>query len=49
MAYFDLSKLNSVYANALKSSNPNCIGNRRDKVALKTTCITNVKFKMLRK
>jgi len=47
MTCFDLSKLNLVYANALKSSNPNCIGNRQDKVALKTTCITNVKFKML--
>jgi len=28
--------------------NPNCNGNRRDKVALKTTCIKNVKFKIIK-
>jgi len=28
--------------------NPNCNGNRRDKVALKTTCIKNVKFKLIK-
>jgi len=30
-----------------KCSNPNCNGNRRDKVALRTTCIKNVKFKII--
>jgi len=29
-------------------SNPNSKGNRRDKVALKTTCIKNVKFKFIK-
>jgi len=28
--------------------NPNCCGNRRDKVALRTTCIKNVKFKIIK-
>ena len=27
---------------------PNCNGNRRDKVALRTTCIKNVKFKIIK-
>jgi len=31
-----------------KSSNPNCNGNRRDKVALRTTRIKNVKFKIIK-
>jgi len=31
-----------------KRSNPNRYGNRRDKVALKTTCIKNVKFKIIK-
>ena len=30
-----------------KCSNPNCHGNRRDKVAPRTTCIKNVKFKII--
>jgi len=30
-----------------KCLNPNCNGNRRDKVALRTTCIKNVKFKII--
>jgi len=29
-------------------SNPNCNGNRRDKVSLKTPCIKNVKFKIIK-
>jgi len=29
-------------------SNPSCNGNRRDKVALRTTCIKNVKFKIIK-
>jgi len=29
-----------------KCKHPNCNGNRRDKVALRTTCIKNVKFKI---
>jgi len=31
-----------------KCSNPNCNDNRRDKVALRTTCIKNVKFKIIK-
>ena len=30
-----------------KRSNPNCNGNRRDKVALRSTCVKNVKFKII--
>jgi len=44
MAYFDLSKLNLAYAHL----NPNYSGNRSDKVALRITCIKNVKFKILK-
>ena len=29
-------------------SNPNCNGDRRDKVALRTTCTKNVKFKIIK-
>jgi len=29
-------------------SNPSCNGNRRDKVALRTTCNRNIKFKIIR-
>jgi len=32
----------------LKRSNPNCNGNRHDNVALKTTYIKNVKFKIIK-
>jgi len=32
----------------LKRSNPNCSGDRLDKVALRTTCINNVKFKIIK-
>jgi len=31
-----------------KSLNPNCSGNRHDKMALRTTCIKNVKFKIIK-
>jgi len=31
-----------------KRSNPKCNGNSRDKVALRTTCIKNVKFKIIK-
>ena len=31
-----------------KRSNPNCNGKRRDKVALKTTCVQNVKLKIIK-
>jgi len=34
--------------NILKVLNPICNGNRRDKVALKTTCLKNVKFKIIK-
>jgi len=30
----------------LKRWNPNCNDDKRDKVALRTTCIKNVKFKI---
>ena len=30
-------------------SNPNCNGNRRDKVALKTTRVKNVKFNIVKR
>jgi len=50
MAYFDLSKLNIQYLKTMysKRSNPNCNGNRRDKVALRTTCIKTVKSKSIK-
>jgi len=50
VAYFDLSKPNSACLKPMywKRSNPNCNGNRRDKVALKTTCIKNVKLKIVK-
>jgi len=44
MAYFDLSKLNFSW----KRLNPNYNGNRCRKVELKTTCIKNVKFKIIK-
>jgi len=47
MTYFDLSKLILAQISVLKRSNPNCSGNTRDKVALRTTCIKNVKFKII--
>jgi len=31
-----------------KRSNPNCNGNRRDEVVQRTTCIKNVKFKIVK-
>jgi len=31
-----------------KYSNPNCSGNRHNQVALRTTCINNVKFKIIK-
>jgi len=43
--YFDLSKLNLAHANVRI---PNCNDNRRNKVALRTTCIKNVKFKIIK-
>ena len=50
MAYFDLSKPNLAYLKLMywKRSNPNCSGNRRDKEALKTTCVKNVKLKIVK-
>jgi len=44
MAYFDLVKLNLAQPIALKAFVSNCNSNRRDKVALKTTCMKNVNF-----
>ena len=48
MAYVDLSKLILLKLMYWKRSNPNCNGNRCDKVALKTTCIKNVEFKIIK-
>jgi len=45
MAYFDLIKLIKLIH--WMRSNHNCNGNRRDKMALRTTCITNVKLKII--
>jgi len=47
MAYFELSKLSSANLIYSKRSNPNS-GNIRDKVALKTTCLKNVKIKIIK-
>jgi len=50
MAYFDLNTTNLAYLKSVywERSNPNCNGNRRDKVAVKTTCIKNVKLKIVK-
>ena len=46
---FYLWKLNLAYeVMHWKRSNPNCNGDRRDKMALSTTCIKNVKFKIIK-
>jgi len=49
MAYFDLSKLNLAYTNVMKAFESKMQWCRRDKVALRSTCIKNVKFKIIRK
>jgi len=38
-------ELNLIYS---KRSNPNCNGDRRDKMVLRTTCIKNVNFKIIK-
>ena len=48
MAYYDLSKVNLTSTNILEVCEPNSSGNRRDKVALRTTCIKNVNFKIIK-
>jgi len=48
MAYLDLSKLNLVKLMSWKCLNPNCNGNRHDKVALRTTCNNIVKSRLLK-
>jgi len=50
IAYFDLSKITLAYVKLMywKRSNPNCNGYRRDKVALKATCIKKVKLKIVK-
>jgi len=48
MAYFDLGKLNLAQPIVLKAFISNCNSNRRAKVALKTTYIKNVKFKIIK-
>jgi len=48
MAYSEFSKLNLVLPNALKVFERNCNDNTRDKPALRTTSIKNVKFKFIK-
>ena len=48
MAYFEFNKLNLLKLMSWKRSNPNCTGNRRDKVAPRTTWNKNVKFKIVK-
>jgi len=48
MVYFYFSKLNLAQTNILKVCECNCNGNRHDKVVLRTTCIKNVKFKIIK-
>jgi len=52
MAYFDLSKLNLAYTNvmkAFKSKMQLCRRDRRDAVELRTNCVKNVKFRIIKK
>jgi len=48
MTYFELRELNLAKANVLKAFECNRNGNRRDKVALRTTSIKNVKLKIIK-
>ena len=49
MAYFDLSKLNLTYTNVMKALKSKMRWCRCDTVALRTTCVKNVKFKIIKK
>jgi len=49
MAYFDLNKLNLAFTNVMKAFESQMELGRRDKVVLRTTCIKNVKFKIIKK
>jgi len=49
MAYFDVSKLNLVYTNVMKAFKSKMQWCRRDTVVLRTTCVKNVKFKIIKK
>jgi len=47
-AHFEFGKLNLAKPNALKVFECNCDDNRRDKLALRTTSIKNVTFKIIK-
>jgi len=49
MAYFDLNKLNLAYTNVMKAFESQMQWGRRNEVALRSTCIKNVKFKIIKK
>jgi len=49
MAYFDLSKLNLAYTNVMKAFKSKMQWCRGVTVALRTTCVKNVKFKIIKK
>ena len=49
MAYFDLRKLNLAYTNVMQAFKFKMQWCRRDTVALRTTCVKNVKFKIIKK
>jgi len=46
MAYLILANQFQLKLMYWKCSNPNCNGNRRDKVSLRTACIKNFKLKI---
>jgi len=48
MAHCEFGKLNLAKPNAPKVFECNCDGNRRDKLALRTTSIKNVTFKIIK-
>jgi len=48
MTYFDLANYIKLKLMHWKRSNPNYNGNRRDKVALRKTCIKTVNFKIIK-
>ena len=49
MAYFDLSKLNLAYISVMKAFKSKMQWCRRDTMTLRTTCVKNVKFKIIKK
>jgi len=49
MAYVDLSKLNLAYNSVMKAFKSKMQWCRRDTVALRTTRVKNIKFKIIKK